>query len=183
MNTTRTVNTTPLWAYALLWLFYVYLYVQILSFNQGDIQNMFLGGMYFIQFGIHEASHIVTMLLPPVVTAASGSISEILFTVLITLMCFRRRSYIAAGFGILWMMLAMSSAGRYMADAQTQVMPLIGPGANPQHDWNFVFSELGWLQQCVAIGDGLRIFGYVIGAVGLVITFGVIVAIAMKRAT
>lgn len=176
-------KNTPqsLWLPVLIWLFLVYLYVQILDFNQGNISNPMVGGMYFIQFGIHEASHIVMMFFPAVVTAASGSLSEIVFTGLITFAAVRAKSYMAAAFGLIWVMLAMTSAGRYMADAVPQVMPLIGPGASPQHDWHFVFSELGWLAQSAAIGDSVRIIGYVVGALGLLLGLLLIVGAASKR--
>lgn len=158
-----------LWIYVPLWLFFVYLYVHILSFYQGSITNVFLAGLYFIQFGIHEAAHIVLMFMPPVFTAAAGSLSEIAFTGLITYAAVRAKAYFAMVFCMVWMMLAMTSAGNYMADSRAQQMPLIGPGENPQHDWHFVFSQLGWLDYDTIIGTTVKIGGDVIGLIGLLI--------------
>lgn len=134
-----------------------------------------------MQFGVHEASHIVTMFLPPVVTAASGSLSEIVFAGLITLAAYKAKASFAVAFGFIWVMLAMTSAGRYMADAIPQTMPLIGPGANPQHDWYFVFSELGWLGTSLAIGNAVRFSGYIIGALGLLIALYIIIGKLSKH--
>jgi hypothetical protein len=157
------------WPYALLWLFFGYLYIQILSFNQGAITNVILGGMYFIQFGVHEASHIVFGFLPQILVAAAGSSGEIAFTVLVAVAAIRAKSYFALSFSLLWVMLAMTSAGNYMADARAMQMPLIGPSPDPHHDWNFVFGQLGWLNNDIVIGTAVRITGNVIGMVGLVI--------------
>lgn len=162
-------------------LFYLYLYIQILSFNQGEITNPIVGGMYFILFGIHEAAHIVMVFAPPVITAASGSFAEIVFVLLLLVVSIKAKSYVATGFSFIWLMLAASSAGRYMADAKDQLIPLIGPGANPQHDWNFVFTELNLLEQSSAIGDVIRFGGYGVGVIGLIVTVVYIVKLAISR--
>ncbi len=169
MQTRPLHERLTLWIYIPLWLFFVYLYTQILSFDQGNISNFFLAGLYFILFGIHEAAHVAFMFLPPIVTAAAGSLSEIIFGGLITYAALRARAYFAAGFSMLWMMLAMNSAGNYMADARAQQMPLIGPSENPQHDWHFVFTQLGWLNHDTVIGGTIKIAGDLIGLIGLLL--------------
>lgn len=151
--------------------FFLYLYIQLLSFNQGSIANPITGGMYFILFGVHEASHIVFGFLPAVFVAAVGSLSELLFAFLLVIAAIRAKSSIAISFSLLWCMLAMSSAGRYMADAKYQLMPLIGPGASVRHDWNYVFTELDLLTYSELIGDTLRYGGYMVGAIGVICIF------------
>jgi hypothetical protein len=158
---------SPLIWHTLLWLFFAYLFTQILGFNQGNISNPILGGMYFIEFGVHEAGHIVFGFLPPVAVAAAGSLSEIAFTGLLVFATFRAKSYWAAIFAMLWLMLAMNSAGTYMADARAQLLPLIGAGPDPIHDWHFVFGQLGWLNADVAIGTTVKVIGDIIGTSAL----------------
>jgi hypothetical protein len=171
----QTKTNSSAWPYVLLWLFFVYLYSQIIGFYQGDVSNIFLGGLYFIQFGVHEAAHIVFGFLPAVFVAAAGSVSEVVFTALVAFAGFRARSYFAGVFGLLWLMLAMKSMGNYMADSVAMAMPLIGPSPDPHHDWNFVFSQLGLLDASVAIGTTVQIIGAIIGAVGLLIGLFVII--------
>ncbi len=168
---------SSLWLYAPLWIFFVYLYIQILSFNQGAISNIFLGGMYFVQFGVHEAGHIVFGFLPAVIVAAAGSGSELAFTILLAIAAFRAKAYFAGIFGLLWVMLACASVGTYMADARAQLMPLIGPSGDPQHDWNFVFGQLGLLDADIAIGTTVKVIGGIVGAVALLL--GLLLLIAM----
>lgn len=176
----RLPTRSSLWLYGPLWVFFVYLYFQILGFNQGNMTNVFLGGMYFVQFGVHEAGHIVFGFLPAVMVAAAGSLSELGFTTLLVIATFRAKAYFAGVFALLWFMLACTSAGNYMADARAQLMPLIGPSSDPQHDWHFVFGQLGWLDADVAIGTTVKIIGGIAAAVGLLLGFLLLIAMAQR---
>lgn len=170
------------WLYAALLVFFAYLYVQILEFTTDNSHNLLLIGLYFIEFGVHEASHMITAFLPPIITAAAGSIGEVSFTTLIAYAGFRAKSYFAGIFGLLWVTLAMNNAGRYMADARSQQLDLIGLSDHPIHDWHFVFGQLGWLQADTAIGGTVRILGDLIGAAGLLLgCFLVIVLFTTRR--
>jgi hypothetical protein len=181
MNKQGTIKKSSLWLYILLWLFFVYLYIQLLQFNQSAPPNVLIGGMYFILFGIHEAAHIVLMFLPSIFVASAGSLSEIGFTSLLVFAAVRAKAWFAGIFASLWLMLAFTSAGNYMADARTQAMPLIGPGADPKHDWFFVFSELGVLDADVTIGTTVRIIGAIIGALALLFGLLMIISVAMRN--
>ena len=66
-------------------------------------------------------------------------------------------------------MLGFMSAGRYMADARAQKLQLIGPSETVQHDWHYVFSQLGWLNADTLIGGTVQTIGVVIGAIGLLL--------------
>ena|ERR1700757_879448 len=179
----RSKQKTPpsLWIYIPLWIFFVYLYIQILFFNTNDNTNLILGGMYFIDFGVHEASHLVFAFMPPIITAAAGSLGEMSFTFLLAYAAFRAKSYFAGAFTLLWVMLAMNSAGIYMADARAQQLQLIGPGENVKHDWHFVFGQLGWLNADTVIGGTVRVAGDIAGLVGLIIGLVIIAQMINRR--
>jgi hypothetical protein len=165
--TSKKIMPLPFWVYAVLFLFFIYLFVQILQFKAEESSNLLLSGMYLIDFGVHEVSHIITNFLPSIFTAAAGSIGEISFAFLLLYATLREKSYFASVFTGLWVMLAMNSAGRYMADARSQLLPLIGPGETVQHDWHYVFGQLGWLPADTLIGASVRGLGDIIGAVAL----------------
>lgn len=179
MQTKQTNQSKSLWLYIPLWVFFVYLYFQILAIGIDGTNNPVLGGMSFINFGIHEASHIVMFWAPSIITAAAGSIGEMSFTWLLAYAAFRAKSYFAAAFSLLWVMLAMTDAGNYMADARSQQLQLMGLGPDPKHDWNFVFGQLGWLNADTAIGGTVRTLGDIAGAVGLLI--GLILIVRMTK--
>lgn len=177
----KLIPRKSLWVYLPLWLLFVYLYIQILQIQPTTgSSNVILSGMYFVEFGVHEASHIVVGFLPAILVAAAGSIGEMTFTWLLAYAAFRAKSYFAGIFSLLWVALAMTSAGNYMADARAQQLQLIGPGPDPQHDWHFVFGQLGWLDWDTLIGGTVRVIGDVAGLVGLVI--GLIVMVRMAKA-
>ena len=158
----------PLWVYIVGWICFVYLFIQILSFRAEYSTNILLSGLYFIEFGVHEATHLIMAFLPAIWVAAAGSIGEIAFTVLILVAAIKGKAYFATVFAGLWIMLAMNNVGRYMADARSQLLPLIGPGETVQHDWHYVFGQLGWLSVDTAIGGTVRGIGIAIGAAALV---------------
>lgn len=165
------VNDTQeksLWLYIPLYVLFVYIFMSNLDFHVETNTNPIIGVMYFIEFGIHEISHIVTMFLPPVFVAAAGSGGEIAFTLLLVGAALKYKAYFTVIFGSLWFMLACKSVGTYMADARTQLLPLIGPaGEGAQHDWHFVFSQLGWLPYDTTIGGFVIFIGVIAGIIAM----------------
>ena len=164
--------------YILLWVFFLYLYIQTLGLQpNGSAPNIILAALGVVDFGIHEISHIVFGFLPSIGVAAAGSIGEVSFTVLVTALAFKAKSYFAGIFGLVWVMIAMTDAGIYMADARTMQLHLVGPGTDPKHDWNYVFGQLGWLNADTVIGGTVRAIGDVLGAAGLLL--GIVLIVGM----
>lgn len=157
----------PIWLYAIGWVFFLYLFISILQFSPAQSPNIIVAGMYLIDFGVHEVSHMVVFFLPPIFVASAGSIGEVLFTLLLLFATLKAKSYFAAVFAGLWVMLGFMSAGIYMADARAQSLPLVGPSENVQHDWHFVFSQLGILSADTFIGGAMQIVGIIIGVASL----------------
>lgn len=119
---------------------------------------------------------MIFMFLPQILVAAAGSFGEIMFPVLITIAALKGKAYFAAIFGMLWIGLALRSVGQYMADARTQAIPLVGPGQNIKHDWNYIFGELGWLNADTAIGGTVQVIGVIIGVLAL--TYGLMLVVS-----
>lgn len=163
----KPIMSLPTWLYVVGWIAFVYLFFQILSFVAEDSHNLLLSGLYFVEFGVHEASHLITSFLPPIVVASAGSIGEVSFTILLLFACIKGRAYFAAVFSGLWIMLAMHNIGRYMADARSQLLPLVGLGDAVQHDWHFVFGQLGWLSADTLLGGIVSGIGVLIGVLAL----------------
>ena len=167
MNANAKILPLPTWLYVFGLIFFVYLFVGILRFNAGDQTNLLVAGLYFIEFGVHEVSHLAVMFLPAILVAAAGSVGEIGFVILMMVAAAKAKAYFALCFDGLWLMLALRSVGNYMADARAQQLPLMGPGEMVQHDWNFIFSQLGWLEADTAIGGTVQAIGVVAGVVSL----------------
>lgn len=157
----------PIWLYVIGWGIFLYLFVSILHFSADNSNNLILSGMYFVEFGVHEASHLIVFFLPSILVAAAGSLGEMSFTLLMLFAALKAKSYFAAVFTGVWVMLSFMSAGRYMADARAQSLPLIGPSETVQHDWHYVFSQLGWLNADTLIGGTVQAIGIIIGVASL----------------
>jgi len=171
-----------LWLYVPGLVFFIYLFFAVFSYSAENSNNLIVSGLHLIDFGVHEVSHIVVAFLPPLAVAAAGSIGEIGFTFLILYATLKAKSYFATVFAALWVMLGFMSVGRYMADARAQVLPLMGPGDAPQHDWNFIFSQLGWLNADTIIGGTVSAIGVIIGACGLLLGSYLIILKVIRRA-
>ena len=153
--------------YTLLFIFALYLFIDILGFQHGSNQPFVVSSLYIVLFGIHEVAHLATAFFPSIITAAAGSSAEILFTSTVFLIALRAKAYFAAIFASLWVALAFRSAGLYMADARSQSMDLVGFGETVIHDWHYVFSQLHILTADAAIGFIVQAIGIIAGIGGL----------------
>jgi hypothetical protein len=169
--------------YLPLWLFGAYVFVKLLAFNMLGSLPIVLLVPYSFDFMLHEMAHIVTAFLPSIMTASSGSFSELLLGTGLVLGGFWFRNYFAIMFCCLWFDLTAQSAGTYMADAIPQQLPLVSlggalSGQDPLHDWHFVFGKLHMLGASAFVGNSLRLVGHLVGLFGLLFAGWIIYQIA-----
>jgi len=170
----ETYASGKLWYWYLpLWLLGLYAFFELFQFDmiKGQMPLILLIP-YSFDFLLHEMAHIVTALLPAVLTASAGSLSELLLGTGLVVMAFWQRIYFVSLFCLLWLDLACQSAGTYMADAIPQQLPLVSlggalSGQEPIHDWHFVFGQLDLLPASAFIGNSLRFIGVVCGLFGV----------------
>jgi hypothetical protein len=177
------VNGKYWYWYAPLWLFMLGFFVLCATFMIGDrTPNLLLYPFNLLDFGLHELAHMFAAGLPDIFTAAAGSTTEILWASLLVGVAIYYRAYFAAAFLCSWVTLAFKSAGGYMADARAQQLPLmsLGGSENVTHDWNFVFSKLGLLEQDKFIGGLYAVIGVLIAFGGLL--FGLYLIYRMAAA-
>lgn len=156
----------PLIIYIIGWLYFAYLFNIIYNFKSIGSSDLVVTGMFYLDLLMHEGSHFMTMFLPQIYNAAAGSIGAMLIAILALVSTIRSKTYFASVFVGLWIMLSMASASIYMADAHSQLLPLIGGGTN--HDWAYVFGQLGWLKQDIFIASIVRGIGNIIGISAMV---------------
>lgn len=154
--------------YLPVWIGCAFIMSKIVAFSPDKEIGVVLLPMSMLYFGLHELAHAFTMGLPSIITAASGSISEIIFGGLLVFAAIRTRYYFAAVYCSLWLAFAFKDAGIYMSDARAQNLMLFSPfGDTAIHDWNFVFEKLGILQADRLIGGVSIGLGYIVGATAL----------------
>jgi hypothetical protein len=173
--------------YVPVWLFGLYLFVNLLGYDPDQPMPLPITIGQSFDFLLHEMAHIVTAFLPAILTAAAGSLSEILLGTVLVAAAFKTRSYMTSLICCLWFMLACQSAGVYMADARAQKLELVSLGAmlsgsdEATHDWHFVFGQLHILNFDTFIGNSVRSVGIVVGLFGLAFTAWVIYLMWQSR--
>ena len=92
-----------------------------------------------VNLGFHELGHLLTYPFPDLVTAAMGSVSQIVVPIgLAVYFALPRRDLLGAGLCLAWAGSAAQEASVYVADAPFQRLELIGG----EHDWAFVLGRL-----------------------------------------
>ena len=80
-----------------------------------------------VDLGFHELGHLVTYVLPDVVTAAMGSVTQVLVPAgLAAYFLFVRRDLLGGGLCLAWAATSAQDASVYIADAPFQRLRLIG---------------------------------------------------------
>lgn len=109
-----------------------------------------------INLPIHEGGHLLFRMVGwEFLHAAGGTLLQLLAPLGSALMFLRQRDYFAVAFCFGWLSTNLVGTGVYMADAEVMQLPLVtaeGGGDAITHDWNFLFSQLGLLRACDAIG-------------------------------
>jgi hypothetical protein len=174
--------------YVPVWLLGLYIFVHLLGYDPNQPLPLVIAVGQSFDFFLHEMAHIVTGFLPPILTAAAGSFSELLLGAALVFGAFKTRSYMTSLICCLWFMLACQSAGTYMADARAQRLDLVSLGAmlsgsdEATHDWHFVFGQLHILGLDTFIGGSVRFIGIVVGLTGLIFSGWVIYMMYQSRA-
>ena len=107
---------------------------------------------------IHEGGHFFFGWFGYIVGILGGTLGELLVPLLIAIYFFWHRQTAAVAFAAFWFFENFLYIGTYMADARTQVIPLVGSG---EHDWEILFSHWGVLGHDLTIGGLTRRLGWV----------------------
>ena len=146
-----------------------YLFYCIVKISPSEPLPTVLVPISAVDFGLHEMAHVITGAFPAVITAASGSLSEIFLGMVLVFTALRTRYYFTSLFCTVWFAFGCKSAGQYMADARAQQLDLVSPFSdNAIHDWHFVFGKLHLLQQDTLIGGLVKFGGYLAMTMSLV---------------
>lgn len=112
---------------------------------------------------LHEAGHPLFSLFSDRMTVYGGTLAQMGFPLAALSSFYRRRESLSCAFSVMWLGENLFNIAVYMADARTQLLPLVGNG---EHDWAEIFSRWGVLNQDTGIAAMVRIAGWllIIGA-------------------
>ena len=106
---------------------------------------------------IHEAGHPLFSWFGYITGILGGSLLQVLVPFLLGLHFWRQRETTAVAFCSFWLFENFPCIGRYMADARTISLPLLGPG---DHDWEILFSRWNLLIHDRTIGNAMTNIGW-----------------------
>lgn len=119
----------------------------------------------YVNLLIHEGGHMLFLPFGEFMNMLGGSFTQILVPCLFFVYFFLRKEFASAGFIIFWIANNIVSVSVYMSDAIEMQLPLVG-GEGVIHDWNWLFSRMGLLQQSGFIAS---VF-YSIGIIGVIVS-------------
>ena len=107
----------------------------------------------------HEAGHPLFSLLSDRLTVYGGTLGQLMFPLAAGISFYRQRTTTSVAFAVLWLGENLFNIAVYMADARTQILPLVGNG---EHDWTEIFSRWGVLNWDTNIAGVLRLTGWLL---------------------
>ncbi len=98
---------------------------------------------------IHEAGHFFFGFLGSFIQAAGGTLMQILFPAFLAYYFLRAGYRTGVQIFIFWLGQNLINISVYAADAKVRRLPLLGNG---KHDWYYLLSQLGMLDNCEIVG-------------------------------
>jgi hypothetical protein len=103
-----------------------------------------------LDLAIHEAGHPLFGLFGEFIGFAGGTLMQLIIPTVFLGYFWRRGDRHAATVMLWWIAQNLWNVSRYVGDARTEELPLVGGG---EHDWAYLLGELGLLRQDRAIAD------------------------------
>lgn len=108
----------------------------------------------------HEAGHPIFGLLGwETLGLLGGTLMQLLVPLLVGAAFWRKRQTAGFAVAMVWTGENALNIARYMADARTQILPLVGGG---EHDWGTLFGQWGCLGRDTTIAAVVRTAGWAV---------------------
>ena len=106
----------------------------------------------------HEAGHLFFGFLGSTLGLYGGTLGQLVFPVVVAVICRQRRDAAGVALAGVWFFENFLNIARYMADARTRLLPLVGGG---EHDWYHIFSRWGVLNADTRIAGFIEALGWI----------------------
>ncbi len=173
-------NQALLWARGRSWPWraLIVLYVAYAGFRHladPDYRSIFSG----ITFGVHELGHLVFAFFGSFLAVAGGTIAQLALPIAAGALLWSHRDYFGVAVAGGWLSMSLAEMAVYMADAREQSLTLLGFGPDPAHDWYYLLSAMGLLEQDRALADVARLAALMLLTTSLVV--GTWLCVVMAR--
>jgi hypothetical protein len=158
---------------ALLLAYLVYAFVRFL--REPDSGTIFSG----ITLAFHEMGHLLFAWAPHFVTSFMGSGMQVLIPIVVMVLFRRQGDYFGVAVGGFWLSFSLFELARYVGDARSMDLPLVGFTSDPEHDWHYLLGAMHMLPADHFFAFLIRVAAFAIGAAS--ITFAVWLLNEMRR--
>ena len=112
----------------------------------------------YVNLPFHEFGHILFGPFGESLQFLGGTISQLMWPCMLAVYFLMRREWISSSFCLFWFGENFLNISKYIDDARSMVLPLVGGGI---HDWNFLLSKWGILHLDHAIANSLFVLGVI----------------------
>jgi predicted nucleic-acid-binding Zn-ribbon protein len=112
----------------------------------------------YVNLPFHEFGHILFSPFGETIQFMGGTISQLMWPVILMVYFIRRTEPLSASFCLFWFGENFLNISKYIADARSMELPLVGGGI---HDWNFLLSKWHALQYDHAIANIIFVLGVI----------------------
>ena len=105
----------------------------------------------------HEAGHPIVGLFSSRLEPYGGTLGQLAFPCILAVSFWRKGEPLGVAAGAIWFFENCFNIARYLADARTMALPLVGGG---DHDWNTILSRWNLLAYDTRIAVGLRLIAW-----------------------
>jgi hypothetical protein len=105
----------------------------------------------------HEAGHPIVGLFSSRLEPYGGTLGQLAFPIALAITCWRKGQAIGVSASCIWFFENWLNIARYVADARSLELPLVGGG---DHDWNTILFRWGLLNYDTEIAAGLRVVAW-----------------------
>lgn len=136
-----------------------FLFAALLILWQAHSESHWVWILDNANLAFHEAGHPLFGLLSDRLTVYGGTLGQLMFPLIVLANFYRQRATFSCAFALLWLAENLFNIAVYMADARTQILPLVGNG---EHDWAEIFSRWGVLNWDTGIAGLMRLIGWLL---------------------
>ncbi|MBV9071284.1 MAG: hypothetical protein JO231_21395, partial [Acidobacteria bacterium] len=142
---------------ALLLAYLAYAFVRFLV--QPDSGTIFSG----ITLAFHEMGHLLFAWAPHFVASFMGSGMQVLIPIVVMIVFRRQEDDFGVAVGGFWLSFSLFELARYVGDARSMDLPLVGFSSDPEHDWHYLLGAMHMLPADHFLAFLIRAAAFIIG--------------------
>jgi hypothetical protein len=119
-----------------------------------------------VNLALHEGGHLIFAAFGQTLQVLGGTIGQLFFPIACAASFAHRKQIFEAAVCGVWAAESLMYTARYLGDARAQALPLVG---GHLHDWNYLLSEAGLLQQSEALGTVLHVLASLAAVASLLV--------------